>query len=230
MTPRNRALAAVLLLPLTALAACTGESGNGDGDPADVLSTAKAALDETTGVHLVLEGRDLPKDLTGVVKAEGVATHQPGFEGDVTVRIQGLEPTIAIIAVDGLVHAILPFTSKYTPVDPGDYGAPDPAALMDPTSGISGWLTAATDVKKGDQTRDGSDVLTTYSGTLDGANVVSAIPSADDTGTFEVSFAIDDEGHLRTATLTGPFYDGQPDVTYDVTITEYGTDKEISAP
>ena len=230
MTPRKRVLTAALLAPLMVLAACSGEGGKGDGDPDDVLGNAKTALDETSGVHLLLEAVDLPKDVSGVVKAEGVATHQPAFKGEITGRFEGLEARIKIIAVDGLVYAVLPFTKNYTDIDPAAYGAPDPAALMDPASGISAWLTAVTDVEKGDQVRDGGDVLTTYTGTLPGANVVSAIPSADDKGIFDASFAIDGDGRLRTATITGPFYEGEEDVTYDVTLTDYGTDEEISAP
>lgn len=232
MTSRNRVLAAALLAPLMTLTACTGgEGGEGDGDPADVLAAAKVALDETSGVHLVLAADDLPDDVSGVLKAEGDLTHAPAFKGDIVGRFSGIEATIKVIAVDGVVYAVLPFTSQYQELDnPEDYGAPDPAGLLDPASGISGWLTATTDLAKGDQTRDGQDVLTTYTGTLPGTNVVAALPTADETGTFDVSYAIDDEGRLRSATLTGPFYKGDPDVTYDLTLTDYGSNPDISAP
>jgi lipoprotein LprG len=231
MTTRNRVLAAALLTPLLTLTACSGnEGGKGDGDPADVLSAAKTALDETSGIHLILAADDLPDDISGVVKAEGDATHAPAFKGDIVGRFQGIEATIKVIAVDGVVYAILPFSSKYTELIPEDYGAPDPAGLVDPSSGISAWLTATTDVEKGDQTRDGGDVLTTYSGTLPGQNVVAALPTADETGTFQASYAIDDEGLLRSATITGPFYKDSPDVTYQLTLSDYGSSPDISAP
>ena len=45
-----------------------------------------------------------------------------------------------------------------------------------------------------------------------------------------LAFPVGPEGRLRSATLTGPFYDGEPDVTYDLTIDEYDVDQEISAP
>jgi len=230
MTSRNRVLAAVLLAPLLTLTACSGEGGKGDGDPTDVLGAAKKALDETSGIHLVLSADDLPDDIDGVVKAEGDATHAPAFKGEIVGRFSSIEATIKVIAVDGVVYAILPFSSKYRELDPADYGAPDPAGLVDPSSGISAWLTATTDLKKGDQTRDGGDVLTTYDGTLPGQNVVSALPSADETGTFDASYAIDDEGKLRSATITGPFYKGKPDVTYELTVSNYGASPDISAP
>ncbi|HET7735117.1 MAG TPA: LppX_LprAFG lipoprotein [Nocardioidaceae bacterium] len=232
MTSRTRVLAAALLAPLLTLTACSGdEGGKGDGDPADVLGAAKTALDETSGVHLVLAADDLPDDISGVVKAEGDATHAPAFKGDIIGRFEGIEATIKVIAVDGVVYVVLPFSSDYQELEnPEDYGAPDPAGLMDPSSGVSAWLTATTDVEKGEQTRDGGDVLTTYTGTLPGANVVAALPSADETGSFEASYAIDDEGFLRSATITGPFYKGEPDVTYELTLSDYGTNPDISAP
>lgn len=232
MTSGNRVLAAALLAPLLSLTACSDDGGGGgDGDPADVLAAAKTALDETSGVHLVLEADELPDDITGVVKAEGDATHAPAFKGEIVGRLSGIEATIKVIAVDGVVYVVLPFTSDYQELDnPEDYGAPDPAGLMDPSSGVSAWLTATTDVEKGDQTRDGGDVLTTYTGTLPGENVVSALPSADETGTFEAAYAIDDEGLLRSATITGPFYKGEQDVTYELTLSDYGSSPDISAP
>jgi lipoprotein LprG len=60
--------------------------------------------------------------------------------------------------------------------------------------------------------------------------VAKSIPSADTDGEFDATFEIDEDGLLRTASLTGAFYEGEPELTYDITLTDYGTDKEITAP
>ena len=41
-----------------------------------------------------------------------------------------LHADASVVAVDGVVYAKLPFTTKYTDIKPADYGAPDPADLM----------------------------------------------------------------------------------------------------
>ncbi len=228
---RSRLLAAALVPLVVGLTACSG-GGKGDGTPDDVLSIAKQTLDATSGVHLLLETPEMPKGVSGVTKAEGIATHQPAFEGSIEIVYAGFRGKIPVTAVGGAVYAVLPFDprTKYSEIDPKDYNAPDPAALMDPTGGISSWLTKATDVQKGDQVRDGADILTSYDGRLEGAAVVSAIPSADDTAQFKATFTIDEDGTLRTASVTGPFYKGKAELTYNVTLTEYGTEKDITKP
>jgi len=137
---------------------------------------------------------------------------------------------VPVIAVEGQVFAKLPFTTKYTEIDPADYGAPDPADLMDSTQGLSSWLTAVTGVKKGDQTRDGDKVLTTYTGTLPGSAVAPVIPSATPKADFDATFSIDDEGYLAAAEVVGPFYGDAGDVDYTIKLDDYGTDKDITKP
>jgi lipoprotein LprG len=135
-----------------------------------------------------------------------------------------------VVAVEGQVFAQLPFTSKYTEINPEDYGAPDPADLMDTTAGLSSWLTALEGVEEGDETRDGDKVLTTYTGTLPGSVVADVIPSASPNADFQATFSIDDDGFLVTADVAGPFYGDAGDVDYVITLDDYGTDKEITAP
>ena len=229
----RRALVAVLPL-LLAVSACSGDGDKGDtgssGDPGEVLAGAKKQLDETSGVQLSLTTPELPDGVAGVSKAVGVATHQPAFEGSIDVTISGFPATVDVIAVDGDVWVVIPFTSGYTKVNPEEFNAPDPAALMNTEGGISSWLTEATEIAKGDQTRDGSDVLTSYDGKLAGSAVVAVIPSADDGAEFDATFTIDDDGRLRMASVTGSFYEGEPELTYDILLTDYGTEQEIKAP
>ena len=46
-------------------------------------------------------------------------------------------------------------------IDPADYGAPDPADFADPDDGLSALLTEIDGLKKGKETRDGDQILTT---------------------------------------------------------------------
>lgn len=236
MTPTHRRtsrpLAAAVAVSLVAIGALTGCSGGGDESksPTQVLSAAKSKLDETNGVSLALSAGDIPDGTDALVDATGVGTHQPAFEGDLKMIVNNLTLKVPVIAVEGQVFAKLPFTSKYNEIDPGDYGAPDPADLMDSTAGISSWLTAVEDVKKGDQTRDGDKVLTNYTGTLPGSAVADVIPSATAKADFDATFSIDDDGYLAVAEVTGPFYGDAGDVDYTIKLDDYGTDKDITKP
>src|SRR6478672_5454630 len=167
-------LAAAVVAPalLLATAACSGGGDTNGGDtPADTLAAAKKALDDTSGVKIGLTTDQLPKGVDGVVEASGTGTHAPAFDGSIKVVVNSLNVDVPVVAVEGDVWAKLPFTTKFVTIEPSDYGAPDPADLMDPENGISGWLTAAEGVEKGDQVRDGHQVLTSYSATLPGTAV-----------------------------------------------------------
>ena len=135
-----------------------------------------------------------------------------------------------MVAVDGVVHAKLPFTSKFEVIDPADYGAPDPADLMDPDAGLSSLLTAAENVEEGKQVREGKVVLTSYSATVPGTAVAAVIPSASAEADFDATFTVTDDDELAKAVLTGPFYPDADDVTYTITFSDYGTKQNITAP
>ena len=212
------------------LAGCGGSSAP-DESPAEALASAKKTLDTTPGVHLALEGKDLPGGNV-LAAAEGTLTHAPAFDGTITVHVLGTSAKVPVIAVDGKVHAQLPLTTSWQTIDPADYGVPDPASLISPETGISNLLTATEHPKTGDSVRGGKDnkeVLTTYTGTLPQTAVASIISSA--SGTFDVSYTIGAHHELSQAVLTGRFYgDGEQASTYTVTLDEYGTDKTITRP
>lgn len=221
--------AAVLLL---SLAGCSGDSeGSDDAPPEDVLAAAKTTLDETAGVSITLSTDDLPKGVTGVEEAEGVGTHAPAFEGSITVNLLGQSVNVPVVAVDGVVYAELPFTSGYQDVDPADYGAPDPAQLMDPDAGLSTLLSETTGLETGESVRGGADnseVLTEYSGTVAGDVVQNVIPTA--SGSFDAVYTITDDDQLRQAQLTGVFYEDSEPMTYTVSFDDYGVEQDITAP
>ena len=213
---------------------CSGADAGGvpdDASPEEVLETAKAKLDDTSGVQITLSTTDLPDGVTGILTAAGVGTHAPAFDGTIRVAIAGGTPDVDVIAVDGLVYAVLPFTTDFQEIDPGEYGAPDPAQLMSTDAGFSSLLPATTDLEKGDSVRGGSgnkEVFTEYSGTVPGSTVKNIIPGS--TGDFEADYTVSDSGELRSAVLTGAFYQGADSMTYTIEFDDYGTEKDITAP
>ncbi len=219
---------------LTVLAGCTGDDGGGDDDADDLgtrMETARATLDDAASIELSLSTEALPDGIEGLVAADGTGNHDPAFEGTVTVASGPLGDIDAdVVAVDGDVYAQLPFTPGYSPIDPDEFGAPDPATLLATDGGVSEWLTSADDLADEGESRDGDEVLTSVSGTLPGDVVAELIPSADDTADFAVDFRLTDDDQLRDASITGPFYPGGDDVTYDLTVAPSDDDVEITAP
>ncbi len=226
---RSRAgLALVALVLPGVLAACSGSQAE-QASPEDALAAAKTALDETSGVNIDLQVEDLPRGVTGLVGARGAATHDPAFDGTITVAA-AVTADAAVTAVGGKVYAMLPFTQKFVEIDPADYSAPDPADLMSTEDGLSSLLTSAEQVEKGEQVRKGKQVLTTYTGTLPGEVVAGIIPTASSQGEFDVTFTLDDSDRATEIVMTGAFYPDAADVTYTVDLTDYGITPEITAP
>jgi lipoprotein LprG len=225
-----------LALALAALTACSGDhakAGGSKASPEDALAAAKKTLDETSGVNIGLATKDLPAGVTGISSAEGTGVHPSAFEGTFKLSVSGLPADADVIAVNGKTYAknslLLP---DWTEIDPADYGAPDPATLMDPAGGFSGLLSAAQGVEESGSVRGGKDnkeILTQYTGTISSDAVSALIPSAEGDFTFTYSIGADDE--LREAVLKGAFY-GQDhgDVTYTLNLDDYGTEKDIQAP
>jgi lipoprotein LprG len=236
MTSHRRLLALVATLLGTTLLL----TGCGDDDtsaeakgktPTEVMAQAKKLFDDASSVHLDLAtGSQPPVGANGVLGASGDLTHAPAYEGDVKVILSGLTATVPVTSVDGKVYAKLPLQTGYQPIDPTEYGAPDPADFADPDKGLSSLLTQIDGLKKGKQARSGSQILTSYSGTLDGAAVKAIIPSASAKETYETTVGIDQDGYARTVRITGVFFSDDDDVTYDVKFSGYDQGVEIKAP
>lgn len=228
--PRRAALAAAALGAALVLAACTGGSDEPERSAEEVLAAAKANLDETSGVELTLATEELPTGIDGILRAEGVGTHDPAFEGDLKVRIGGVEFDVPVVAAEGTLFAKLPFTTDFAEVNPADYSAPDPAQLMAEEGGLSSLLSSAEDVERGEQVRSGEDVLSGYTGTVPGETLAGIIPSASAEDDFDATFTIDDTDRVREAGFTGQFYPGSEDVTYTVTFDAYDVTADITLP
>lgn len=232
MTPalvRRTSAAGTALVVLTMVTACSG-SDEPQSTPEETLQAAKKNLDETPGLRIGLSADKPPSGVNALIDADGVATHAPAFEGDITVLVGGLTADAAVVAVDGAVYAKLPFTAKFVPIDPADYGAPDPADLMDPERGLSSLLTSAEDVEGGRRVRQGKQVLSSFTATVPGEAVAAVIPSASPTADFPATFTVTEDDHLSEAVLTGPFYPKADKVTYTITFEDYGTERDISKP
>ncbi|MDH2416587.1 LppX_LprAFG lipoprotein [Nocardioides sp. CER19] len=226
--PVLAALAAALLL-----AGCSGGGGSDKPTltPDKVMALAKAKLDETSGVHFTLDSKNVDASTTGLLSAQGVLTHAPAFDGKIVVQVAGLKPEVPVIAVDGKVYAQLPLTTGWQDINPADYGAPDPAALMSPDHGLSSMLTATTGLKKGKTVRGGAgnkEILTSYSGTLPASSAAVIVPTVK--GDVDATYTVTDDHELRQAVLTGDFYGTGNTETYTVTVDQYGTEKDIKAP
>lgn len=231
---RRRALsllAATLVTPML-LAGCGGDSsGKADAEsPAQVMEQAKKKYDEASSVRIALSTQSTPTSGNGVLAATGDVTQAPAFKGDVKVVISGLTATVPITSVGGKVYAKLPLQTKFSVIKPSEYGAPDPADFADPDTGLSSLLTQLDGLKKKGQTRSADMILTTYTGTLPGSAVKQVIPSAVSKETYATSVGVDEPGFARTVKVTGPFFSGSDDVTYDVLLDSYDKGVTITAP
>jgi len=227
-----RRLVVALACTSVLLTACSDDAQVSDGrTPEEVMELTKTTLDETSGVTLTLASEDLPDGVTALVAAEGVGTHAPAFDGEITVVLGGAQLDVPVVAVDGTVWAEVPFTTGWSDVDPAEYGAPDPAQLMSTDGGFSSLLVATEGLEEGESVRGGEDnkeVLTEFSGTVSADQVSTVIPSAE--GDFDATYRINADGELREARLTGVFYPDTEPMTYILFFEDYGTEKDIVAP
>lgn len=234
-TPRRAALAALVLPLVTALAACSGSKPEATQDsPEDVLAAAKQALDDTAGVQVEMSTDDLPDGVDGLEKADGYANHQPAFDGTITIiALGGASLDVPVRAVDGKVYADIALLGVgWRTLDPDDYGAPDPAELLDPDTGMSSLLTDTEDPTEGDTVRGGVDnkeTFTEYTGTVPADSVTTIIPTASGDA-FDATYRIDGDGRVREATLTGQFYPDGDENTYSIRLDDYGTEQDVTAP
>ncbi len=198
-------------------------------DPAQRLATAKQRADAASSVHLLLTSRDVPPDAIGVLGAEGWGTRAPAFKGTFKARLKGVEGDAEVVAVDGGVWMKLPFAPAMIKTDVNTFGAPDPASLFSPTAGITSLLPATINPTSGESVREGSEVLSTISGTLPGQKVRDLLRTGDAGQPFEVRYGLTESGDLRKATVTGPFFPGTRS-SYDVILDRYGEPVDIRRP
>jgi lipoprotein LprG len=235
---RTPLLASVAVAATLLLTACTGDSDSSGssgstkdtGALQDRLAAAKKTLDGAETIDISLATEKLPSGLTALRSAKGTGNHTPAFTGEVTVVTGGSSLEAEVIAVGGTVYAKTSFSPTFLTIDPASLKAPDPASLLAPDGGITEILVETEDLAEGDKSRDGKDVLTSITGTLPGQVVAAIIPSADVAKNFDVTYRLDEDDQLKDARLTGPFYPGGADVTYQVTLKTSDEPVTIEAP
>ena len=223
-------LATLLMVVASACSSTTADPTPTGPTPAERLAAAKAQLDSATSVHLALTSADLPSGISGIVSADGWGAHPPAFKGTFQVTVKGTAADTQIVAVGGEAYAKLPFVPIFAKVDPATLGAPDPASLFNPTSGVTSLLTATVSPTAADPVRKGTEVLRVVSGTLPGKTIVDLLKVGDTNATFAVSYGLTEPGgQLRSVELRGPFYGATPS-TYRLTFDRYGEPVEIVKP
>lgn len=225
-----RRLAVAIVATVTALTVVACGSSSTRSDPMQALQTAKAALDSTAGVHVAITSANVPSGQNGLTEAQGFLTRNPpAFKGTGKGSFQGFTASVSATAIGGKIYATLPVVGTQT-FSPSDLGFPDPAQLLNPTTGISSLLLKTKDLASTGQTRTGANndvIVSTYSGTLSSDDLAKVLPVK--SGSFQVTYQIGGDGKLVGATVTGPFYAGTTS-TYTITLDQYGTAPTITAP
>jgi len=224
------------------VAGCSG-GGDGahDGDDsaalADRLAAAQQHITDAKALTISLSTDSLPDGLTGLLRAkgrgyQGETVADAAFAGDVDVVSGGSTISAEVIAVGGTVWAKTSLApTMFLTIDPETLHAPDPASLLGAKGdGLPVILVRTQDLASDGQSRDGKDVLTKITGTLPGDVVHRFLPSADAAKTFAVVYRLTDDDVLRDVRITGPFYPGAADVTYDVVLTANPDATEIEPP
>lgn len=225
-------LAAVAALSVLLTSGCQEETQPPERSPQQVIDQATAALDATEGVRLRLSTPQMAEGVSGITAADGVITRAPAFEGTISVSLNGTSVEVPVVAVDDTVFAQLPLTTGWSEIDPVEYGAPDPAGLIDSETGFSSLLPATTGLAAGKSIRGGTDnseVLTTYTGTVPGEAMQQVIPSSSGES-FDAEYQVTADDELRQASFTGVFYPASEEMTYVVDFADYGTTQDIAAP
>ena len=230
-TSTSRLLSLLALFPLLLASACGGSD-----EPVDEaalterLGSAAATLADAERLDftLAIDGK-LPAGVQGLESAEGFGNRTPAFEGDITIAAAGTSLSAEVVAVDGQVWAKLGFSPEFFTIDPAEYGAPDPAALIGTPGGGVAALIEQIAIESSSSERDGKTVLTSITGTVDGALVSQIIPSAGDAD-FRVTVRLTEDDAVHDVTLTGAFYPDADDVTYVVTVTPSDAPAQIAAP
>ncbi len=231
MLRRRLLVSAAALASALALAACSGGATAPTQTPEQALAAAKEKFVAAKFVAISLVGKEIPAGRNGVAEATGtgeISGTEPKFQGTVQGTVNGVSANIEMVAVGDKAWWKL-FTPDFTPADLTGLGAPNPASFFDTSAGLAGLLTATTGLAAGSDSRDGKDVVHTYTGKLPGSLIQSLFGLGDGTGTFDVTYGLTDKGEFRRSVMTGPFYVGSTS-TYTLKLTDYGKAVTISAP
>jgi lipoprotein LprG len=231
MTARRALLTLVLCGLLSAPVTTACSSGSSAETAPQLLARAKTTLDKTSSAHFLLTSQNAPTTGTLLTGGEGDIARPSSFQGTLKVLAAGATVDLKVVSVAGKVYAQLPFTTTYSTVDPKAFGFGDPGALLDPQTGISQLLKAATGAKLGSEKRIGGEAVREVSAQLPGALVQRILTSQDPAKPVAATFAVvSGSGQLRRAVLTGPFFSATTNATFTVELSKFGEHVTITAP
>jgi lipoprotein LprG len=207
-----------------------GEAPAKEGTPTEQLAAARANLEKSPAVTFTLDATGLPSKAIGVSAAKGTGLFTPpSFQGTLNATIAGVTGTVEVIAVEQDTYMKF-FTPGYNKIDPATYGAPNPAQLFNKETGITSLIGKTESLAKGEQVRDGSEVLTSFTGKVAGAAVADLFVIGDRAATFDVTYGVTQSSkELRTVLLKGPFYAGSTS-TYSLRLKSLAQPVAITRP
>ena len=224
-----------LATPVVAMAllasVVTGCSGGKTANPQSLLSAAKSTLDSTSAAHFTLSSTNATTSGgTTITGGEGDVQRPDKLRGSLDVIVNGFKAQVKVVAVGDQVFAQLPFSTKFSKIDPSTFGLGNPGQLLDPQKGLSSLLSAAAGAKVTGQQRINGELVDLVSADVPGSSI-PVLPDADASVPVHMSVAIDPDNHqLRQVTLTGPFIKAGTESTFVVTLTSYGENVQITLP
>lgn len=230
---RRSLLSSAAVFAAVGLAGCTsGSSPEPSGSaqtPTQLLAKARDTMNATSGVHVDMVGKDIPKSSNAVLSARGdAAPATPAWKGNVNLQFNGTALQVPVVAIKDEMWAQI-FGSEQK-IDPAKYKVPNPAGFFDREHGLGSLLGKVTDAKFGDEKRVGKVIVRTVNGAIPAADVHSVFSIGPSTGTYTFTFGIDEStNQLTTMTINGPFY-ANANASYDVSFDSYGQTVDIQAP
>lgn len=233
--PRLTAGAVAGVFTVTGLTACVGgdDEAGPECAPADeAMTAAKERIDETSGLDIVLRTGDTSSGVH-VVNASVTVVRPASFEGTFTGALSGATLDGEIVGIDDTIWAKAPILwPDWSEVDTEQYPIPNLGTLLSSDNGLSSALVMTDGLGEPEMERDEDDassILCYYDGTLAADSVAQIIPSAAGED-FTVEYAVDGDGALRKATLTGDPYGRNEQMTYVLDVTAYDVEKDIQPP
>lgn len=226
---RRAAIAVAGVAVLASLGAACSSSKPANAQA--LLSSAKSTLDNTPAAHFTLSSTNATTSGgTTITGGEGDMQRPDKLKGSLNVVVHGVNASVQVVAVGDQVYAKLPFATKFSKIDPTTFGLGNPSQLIDPDSGLSTLLSAATGAKVTGQERINGELVDDVTATIPGSSV-PVLPDANPTEPVRMVAAIDPGNHqLRRVTLTGPFVKKGSSSTFTLTLTSYGENVQIVLP
>src|SRR5579875_273054 len=145
-----------ILLAWLAMGVLGAAGGCGSSAPRSLptlLASARRTVNATKAVHFVLSSQNMPSSGTTLQGGAGDLVRPGELKGTFEASVDGLPVNIKLTEVRGKFYALLPFASRYQVVNPAQFGFGDPAALLNPHTGVSGLLTELRGARSAGQAR-----------------------------------------------------------------------------